>query len=238
MKKKTANFLYSFLIFSAAVIFVAYFGGPNILKAYIETGIGTCKKIPILCKSPTQEIKSPGIDKAYVTGLLPYKFSKLSISAPRGFAVIQELEKKLYYKKRLNRNKESVIFTFRQDPGYFTKLFPQIKRMGINDNYAFIKQLIFARTDKIANINDAFFVILKSVFTPDLGDQHKVIMASLELPDRRGFINYNLFDEKYYFECNIINKNGDFFKVYIRDVNRALELKEVIAIISTLERQD
>ncbi len=235
MKKKRSNIIFYVIISLAAVLFVVYFAGPNILKAYIETGIGGCDNIPILCRSPEQEIKNPPIDKEFISNLLPYKFSRLSISAPRGFAVIQELEKKPYYKKRLNRNKESVIFTFRQDPGYFIKLFPQAKKIGIRDNYEFIKQLQFARTDRIKNINDAFFVILKSIFTPDLGDQNKVVMASIEMPDRKGFINYNLFDKKYYFECNIINEKGDFFKVYIKDVNRSLELNQVIGILSTLK---
>lgn len=234
--KRIANLVSTIIIFILAITFVTIVAGPNILRSYIETGIGSCNKIPILCKSPVQEIVNPGIDRAYLLTLIPHKFSKLSISAPRGFAVIQELEKKPYYKKRLSQHKESVIFTFRQDPGYFIKLFPQVKNAGVTNNYDFIKRLAFAQIDGIKNINDAFFVILKSIFTPDLGDQNKVISASFTMPDRRGFINYNLFDKAYYFECNVITKSGDFFKVYIKDIGATLDLKEIFAIISTLDK--
>jgi hypothetical protein len=236
MKKKKANILSAVFVSIAAIAFVIFFAGPNILRAYIETGIGNCAKIPMLCKTPTQTIVNPEIDKDYLSTLIPYKFSRLSISAPKGFAVIQELEKKPYYKKRLNHQKESVIYTFRQDPGYFTKLFPQVKGSGINDNYDFIKRLAFAKIDKINNLNDAFFIILKSIFTPDLGDQNKVISASFDMPGKKGFINYNLFDKEYYFECNIISKGDDFFKVYIKDKGARLDLQEIFAIISTLDK--
>ncbi len=236
MKQGPAKFISLIIIFALAIVFVVTFGGPKILRAYIETGIGSCPKIPILCKMPTQEIINPKIDKEYASTLIPYKFSKLSIAAPKGFSVAQELTKKPYYKKRLNGRKESIIYTFRQDPGYFIKLFPQVKKIGINNNYDFIKQLAFARINGIKNIADAFFVILKSIFTPDLGDQNKVVMVSFTMPDRKGFISYNLFDKEYYFDCNVTTDSGDFFKVYLRDKGTTLELKEVLAIISTLDK--
>jgi hypothetical protein len=236
MRHKRANFIFSIIIFILALTFVIIFAGPNILKAYIRTGIGSCAKIPILCKIPTQEIINPELDKTYLATLIPHKFSKLSLSTPKGFAVIQELEKKPYYKKRLNHHKESIIYTFRQDPGYFIKLFPQVKSAEITNNYDFIKRLAFAQIDGIKDTTDAFFIILKSIFTPDLGDQNKVISASFIMPDKRGFINYNLFDKAYYFECNVISEGGDFFKVYIKDTEATLELKEIFAIISTLEK--
>lgn len=234
--KKKANILFSALILAGAITFVIFYTGPNILKTYTKNGIGDCSKIPMLCKIPTQEIINPTIDKVYISTLIPHKFSRLSVSAPKGFAVIQELEKKPYYKKRLRLHKESVIYIFRQDPGYFIKLFPQVKKAGIENNYDFIKRLAFAQIDGINNLNDAFFVILKSIFTPDLGDQNKVISASFTMPDRRGFVNYNLFDKEYYFECNVIGKGGDFFKVYIKDKGASLELNEIFAIISTLSK--
>ena len=236
MKKRTAKAIALIIISILAAAFIIFFFGANLLKAYIKTGIGSCSKIPMLCKIPTQEIIKPEIDKVYLSTLIPHKFSKLSLFTPRGFAVIQELEKQPFYKKRLGQHKASVIYTFRQDPGYFIKLFPQVKNAGVTNNYEFIKQLAFANTDGIKNINDAFFVILKSIFTPDLGDQNKVISASFVMPDRRGFISYNLFDKEYYFECNVITENDDFFKVYIKDAGATLDLKEIFAIISTLEK--
>jgi len=238
MRRNITKIISSVVFFIAALLFVLIFGGPNILKGYIETGIGGCNKIPVLCKSPVQEIIEPKIEKEYINTLIPYKFSKLSLSAPRGFAVIQELEKRPYYKKRMNRRKESVIHVFRQDPGYFIRLFPQVKKAGVLENYSFIKRLAFANTNQIKNIIDAFFVILKSIFTPDLGDQNTVVMASFVMPGRKGFISYNLFDKQYYFDCNLVNENGDFFKIYIKDAEAKLELKEVLAVISTLEKQE
>jgi len=236
MKYKTTKFISIFVLLILGLIFVIAFGGPNILRAYIETGIGGCSKIPILCKIPAQDILSPKIDKEYANNLIPYKFSKLTIAVPKGFSVVQELEKKTYYKKRLNQHKDSIIYTFHQEPGYFTKLFPQVKKIGIYNNYEFIKRLTYAQTNKIKDIPDAFFVILKSIFTPDIGDQNKSIIASFTMPDRKGFISYNLFDKEYYFDCNIITDTDDFFKVYIRDAKATLDLNETLAIISTLKK--
>ncbi|MFA5311289.1 MAG: hypothetical protein WC355_03135 [Candidatus Omnitrophota bacterium] len=238
MRINIARVFTSAAIFTVALVFAAIVGGPNILRGYIETGIGGCGKIPILCKSPAQEIAVAEAEKEYTGIFIPYKFSKMSLSAPRGFTVVQELEKKTYYKKRLNRKKESVIYAFRQDPGYFIKLFPQVKSAGIKDNYDFIRRLSFARTDQVKNITDAFFVILKSIFTPDIGSQHKAVMASFSISGKRGFISYNLFDEEYYFDCNLVNENGDFFKLYIKDLGARLQMDEVLAIISTLEREE
>ena len=126
----------------------------------------------------------------------------------------------------------------RQSPGYFLKLFPQVKSKEVNNNYDFIKQLVFADTNRVKNITDAFFVILKSIFTPDIGDQNKIVMASFSIPGKRGFISYNLFDKEYYFDCNIISDRGDYFKVYIKDISARLEIKEALAIISTLKSRD
>ncbi|MBN2830659.1 MAG: hypothetical protein JXL82_00050 [Candidatus Omnitrophica bacterium] len=235
-KIKLARAVSYFAAFIIAVIFIAFFGGPNILKGYIETGIGGCLKIPILCKAPSQDITDIKIDKDYLAALIPHVFPNMSVSCPRGFMVVQELHKRPYYKKRIARHKESVIYVFRQDPGYFIKLFPQVKSAGIKDNYDFIKRLTCARTDQIKNITDAFFVILKSVFTPDTGDQNSVVMASFSISGKKGFISYNLFDKEYYFDCNLVDDNGDFFKAYIKDLNKSLGVKEVLAIISTLQR--
>lgn len=235
-KQRLTRIILSFVLFSIALIFVGIFAGPNILKGYITTGIGGCNKIPVLCMVPSLEIKDLKVDKEYLDTLIPHTFPKMSLSAPRGFMIVQELHKRPYYKKRIARHKESVIYVFRQEPGYFIKLFPQVKNLGIDDNYSFIKRLSFADTNHIKNINDAFFVILKSVFTPDLGDQTKVAMSSFSIRDKKGFINYNLSGKEYYFDCNLVDKNGDFFKIYIKDLNGSLNLKEVLAIVTTLAR--
>lgn len=224
------------VVFIIASVFVILFGGPNILKGYITTGIGGCVKIPILCMSPSGEIKGFKVDKEYLNTLIPHTFPKMSVSVPRGFMVVQELHKRPYYKKRVARHKESVIYVFRQGPGYFVKLFPQVKGLGIDDNYSFIKRLFSANTNNIRNISDAFFVILKSVFTPDLGDQAKVVMAPFSIKDKTGFINYNISGSEYYFDCNLVDEKGDFFKLYIKDLNATLKVEDVLTIVSTLAR--
>lgn len=236
MRQKTLKILTVIIALAISAAFVAYFGGANILKAYIENGIGPCARIPVLCKMPTQEIINPKIDKEYAQGLIPYKFSRLCLYAPKGFTVVQELEKKASYKKWGKHKKEPLIYSFRQDPGYFIKIFPQVKKNGVSNNYSFIKRLAFARTDRIKNIDDAFFVILKSIFTPDIGDQEKAIIASFIMTDRKGFINYNLFDKERYFDCNLVTDEGDFFKVYIKDASGSMDLKEVFTILSTLRK--
>ncbi len=235
-KHKLARVISYFIIFIIAVIFVVIFGGPNILKGYIISGIGGCDKIPILCKFPTQEIAESKINKEYLTTLIPHTFPKMSLSAPCGFMVVQELHKRPYYKKRITRHKESVIYVFRQEPGYFIRLFPQVKKTGVTNNYDFIKRLSLANINQIHNTTDAFFVILKSIFTPDLGDQKKAVMASFSLPKKKGFINYNLSGKEYYFDCNLVDDSGDFFKLYIKDFNAGLTIEEVLTIISTLAR--
>jgi len=77
---------------------------------------------------------------------------------------------------------------------------------------------------------------MKSLFTPDLGDEKNVKMVKFAIGNKKGFISYNLAPAGNYFDCNIINNRGDFFKVYIKDRAAVLDLKNVLAIISTLEK--
>lgn len=94
--------------------------------------------------------------------------------------------------------------------------------------------MMFSRVSQINNLNDAFFVIMKSIFTPDLGNQNLVKMIQFEMEDKAGFINYTISPKFNYFDCSVVNKEGDFFKVYIRDARCTLDLNKVITIISTL----
>lgn len=235
MKKRLAKFLSLVFIFILAIGFVVKFGLPGILKAYIQAGVGSCSAIPILCMAPEAEEINFTADKDYIQGLIPYRFPRLEIYLPRGFKVVQELIKKPYYKKRVPLS-EPVIYLLRQDPDFFITLFPQVKKINIDNNYLFLKQIMFAQESKLANLNDVFFLIMKSIFIPDLGDQRRVKMICFRQEDKTGFINYNLSRSINYFDCNVIAKNGDFFKIYIRDTRRELDLDKVIAIISTLSR--
>jgi len=234
MKKKATKRVLLTLILCAAIIFVLKFGLPQLLRAYIATGIGDCVKIPILCMSPQDTTETFTVDKTYTQQLIPHKFPKTEISVPKGFRVVQELIAKPYYKKKKSRSVEPVIYVLHQPPGFFINLFPQVKNSGIKDNYEFMRSLMGASESKINSVNDAFFVILKSIFTPDLGDQRTVKMVQFKSNERNYFLNYNLTGPAYFFDCTILTKEGDFFKVYIKDKFKTLDLNKVFSIISTV----
>lgn len=235
MKQKILKHFSITISLLLALLFVAKFGGPAILRLYIETGSGDCEKIPIFCMEPTEEIQ-PNINKVYIAGLLPYEFTDIKIRVPEGFNVVKGKTSKEYYKKRkkLHQHSDAVIYLFHEKKDFFINLFPQVKKQGIKSDFAFIKRTMYAKLKDVKDLTDAFFVIMKGIFTPDLGEQRNVKMAQFVIADKQGFINYNLAKSDNYFDCNIINKAGDFFKVYIKDKGASLDLDKVLAIISTL----
>jgi len=232
--KKFTKYLTLAIIFILSVGFVARFAGPVILKQYISYGIGDCKAIPILCMQPEDKIFTPEIDKDYLATLVVQKFPKMSVSVPKGFALVQELIKKTYYKKRHPNNK-AVIYLLPQKPNDFIKLYPDVQKQGVKDNQEFIRRLEYANLNNINNITDAFFIIMKSVFTPDIGNQKIAKMIRFKIEDKSGFINYTMARPDNYFDCNIGDTKGNFFKIYIKDIGGRLDLNNVFAIISTLE---
>jgi len=232
--KESIKRIFSYIIVWALVmIFLIYFAGPALLRLYIRTGIGDCRKIPILCMSPDRKLTNLKIDSAYLANLIPHKFSRMSISAPRGFSVVQELIKKIYYKKRKGIYKDCIVYVLYQEPGYFIKLYPQAGRAGIRDNYGFIRRTMQAKSVNINGITDMFFVIMKSIFIPDLGDQTKAVMSEFTLKGLRGFLNYSLQGRDNFFDFNIIDQEGGFYKVYIRDKGTGMTLPQAFTIIST-----
>ncbi len=76
---------------------------------------------------------------------------------------------------------------------------------------------------------------MKSIFTPDIGNQHIAKMIKFKIGDKKGFINYNMAKPINYFDCNVLDEKGNFFKVYIKDKGARLDLNNVFAIISTLK---
>jgi len=214
--------------------FVVKFGGPNILRQYISYGIGDCKTTPILCMQPEDKIFTPQINNEYLNTLVPHSFPKMSVSVPKRFALVQELIKKKYYKKRHSDN-QAVIYLLPQEPGAFIKLYPDVVKQGVRDNYEFMRRLVYANLNKVNNISDAFFVVMKSVFTPDVGNQGIVKMIKFQINNYRGFINYTMAKPDNYFDCNILDTKDNFFKVYIKDSGARLDLNNVFAIISTLK---
>jgi len=232
MKNALLKLLAYVIVFTLAGIFIVKFAAPQVLRAYIQTGIGNCSSIPILCMSPEETQVVFKKDDQYAQELTPLAFPKTKLSAPKGFKVVEELVKKPFYKKKRTRSAEAVIYVLYEPPDFFIKLFPQVKKAGIKNNYEFMRSLMFARETSINNINDAFFVILKSIFTPDLGDQKKVKMLQFKSEGRDYFLNYNLSGPVNFFDCSIITQSGDFFKVYIKDTRKALDLDKAFTIAS------
>ncbi|MCX5668552.1 MAG: hypothetical protein NTX89_00295 [Candidatus Omnitrophica bacterium] len=232
--KRFAKYLSRAILLIIALAFIIKFGGPNILRQYISYGIGDCKTTPILCMQPGEKIFTPPINSQYRDTLIPHAFPRMSVSVPKGFTLVQELIKKQYYKKR-HTNNNAVIHLLIQEPGAFIKLYPDVQKQGVRDNYEFIRRLMYANLGRIENITDAFFLIMKSVFTPDIGNQSTAKMIKFQLPNLKGFINYSMAKPNNYFDCNISDAEGNFFKVYIKDIGARLDLNNVFAIISTLK---
>jgi len=231
--KKLIKYLYSAIMLILAIAFVIKFGGPNILRFYVSYGIGDCKAIPILCMQPEEKIFTPQIDKEYLDTLVAQSFPKMSVSVPKSFNLVQELIKKPYYKKR-HPNYKPIIYLLPQLPGDFIKLYPDVAKQGIKDNREFIRRLMYANLKKINNLTDTFFVIMKSIFTPDIGNQKISKMIKFKIENMTGFINYSMTEPNNYFDCNVLDDKDNFFKVYIRDSGARLDLNNVFAIISTL----
>ncbi|MDO8662661.1 MAG: hypothetical protein Q7K98_05520 [Candidatus Omnitrophota bacterium] len=234
MRNKLKKWFLIFIVLIAMTAFAVKFGLPQLLRSYISIGIGDCVKIPILCMEPQETQMAMAVDKNCILEFIPHEFPKTKICVPKGFKVVQELVAKPYYKKKKLRNGEPVIYLLHQPPDFFAKLFPQVKKMGINTNYEFMRSLMHARESNIGSVNDAFFVILKSIFTPDLGDQRMVKMIQFRFEERGYFVNYNLSGPVNFFDCSVISKEGDFFKIYIKDTRKELDLDKVFSIISTI----
>ena len=234
MKKRLAKFLSGTVFMIFAIFFTAKFSLPSILRFYVQSGIGSCQNIPIFCMIPTETVNISHLDSAYTAELLPYKVYKISAFLPHGFDVVQELIMKTNYKKYKRMFKGNMIYILCEDKDFFIRLYPQVKKEGVANNYDFIRRIMRAKENEINNVMGAFFVIMKGVFIPDLGNQFTAKMIEADFCGFKGFINYNLDKEENYFDCNIINQAGVFFKVYIKDKNKALNLEKVFAILSTL----
>ncbi len=220
------------LLFLAAFFAVAY-GKEQLLRAYIEYGLGDCKRIPILCMAPEEEISNFSPDAGYLAELLPYKFKEIKITLPRGFNVVNEKIKRVYYKRKPGKKDGQTIYLLYEKPDFFINLFPVLRKAGIKNDYVFLSRTMSAQTREIHNLTDTLFVIVKTIFTPYLGEQKNVKMFKFSGENRKGFINYNLSPNGNYFDCNIIDNQGNFFKIYIKDKAATLDLSKVITIAST-----
>jgi hypothetical protein len=241
MKKTKRKLIVKYAVNTVVLIFclafVVRFAGKRILQQYISYGIGNCRTIPILCMQPEEKALTPEVDKEYLDTLVPQRFPKLSVSVPKGFNVVQELITRKYYKRRKTEN-NAVIYLLRQQPEAFVKLYPDVRKFGINNNYEFIRRIMYANLKKMNGVEDAFFIIMKSIITPDIGPQNVCKMIAFELGEKKGFVNYTMSRTNNYFDCSVFDPQGNFFKIYIRDPGSRLDLNKVFTIISSLKPED
>jgi len=222
-----------------SIAFVAKFSGPRLLKLYLKSGVGDCETIPVLCAVPQENITKINIDKEYLDKMLPYKFPPdMQVYLPKEFNVVKERITKVYYKRKKRASSDAIFYLLYEPPDFFTNLFPELKKRGIEDDYYFIRRTMNANLNEVKNLTDTFFVIMKGIFIPDLGEQKNVKMATFVLQDKKGFINYNLAKTENLFDCNIFDKEKNFFKIFIKDKRAVLDLEKVFAIISTVKKAE
>ncbi|MBI4972761.1 MAG: hypothetical protein HZC16_02965 [Candidatus Omnitrophica bacterium] len=237
MKQKTHKIISAVVILLLAIGYLVKFGGPPTLKLYIETSMGNCQKRPILCLAPVTEILNPKINQDYLNGLKQYKFPGIALGMPADFKIIKGETVKSYSKRMLRKKSPgNVAYLLYEEPRFFANLFPQVQRQSVQDNYAFMLRVMSGRTQEINNVTDAFFVIMKTIFVPYLGEGPEIKMVKFILNENAGFINYSLSASGNYFDCNIIDSQDNFFKVYIKDASATLSLEKVLAIISTVKK--
>jgi len=238
MKKRfkqliTKYFLIAVILFMGA-LFLWKFGLPQLLRAYLQFGIGTCGKIPILCKMPQEDLGEVAVNKEFIAGLVEYRFPNTKILVPRQFNIVFERIRKYYYKKYKRMDKGATIYLLHEPVDFFITLFPDIKKKGIEDDYEFLSRTMCANLGTVNNVTDAFFVIMKSIFVPNLSDQNHVKMIRLSFDGKRAFINYYLSEKGNFFDCSLVSLKEGFFKIYIKDPLAQLDLEKVIAIASTI----
>jgi hypothetical protein len=214
------------------------FGQPQLLKTYIKFGLGDCQKNPILCVYPQSEITSPPLDEEFLKKLVPYRLQKIEIYLPYGYTVIEEEIKRAYYKKKRSPYGKTTVYLLYKNPQFFVGLFPKLKEQGIINDYEFVSRTMHSLPGNIKNVTDALFMVIKAIFTPDLGPSKNIKMVKFAIRDKKGFISYTINEKENYFNCDILNSQGDFFKIYIKDKVAALDLDKVFTIISTVKKID
>ena len=118
-----------FLLLSLAAIISLK--GSSFLRLYIESGIGTCAKIPIFCMSPEERPIEASVNEEYSRQLIRQKFVKMEISIPKGFTIVQERVKKTYFKKKKFLGPEPTIYVVHEEKDFFVRLFPDLKKHGV-----------------------------------------------------------------------------------------------------------
>jgi len=227
------------LIFlTLSLLYVIKQGGPEILKLYVESGIGNCRDIPIMCVSPEDRFYQNSLDPVYIENLHECNLEQIRIQAPDGFKIVKQKIVIRYYKKKKDISNGSTIYIVQKPVGFFVNLFSEIAQGDVKNDYDFVSRVMNAKINKIGNLKDAFFVIMKGIFTPDLGDQASVKIVKVKVGKMNGFISYNYEPQANYFDCNLIEEGGGYYKVYIKDKAKKLDLDKVVSIISTIRLTD
>ena len=233
---KISRFLLTGFLLIAALAYVVKFGGASMLRLYVQTGIGDCHRLAIFSTLPEKEAMSPHIDKVYLAELTRYSFPEIEICLPKNVKAIQGEISKVYYKKRPQKALGGVAYLVTQPPDFFVDHYPQIKKAGIKDDYEFIQRVMQAKVDTINDVTDAFFTVMKSLFTPDLGDQKNTKIVKFTIGNKRGFVTYNLTPSENYFDCNMLDAEKNFFKIYIKDKSALIDLHKFFTIVSTVKK--
>jgi hypothetical protein len=235
MKNRLARLAWIIIALIPALLFIAKFGGPSILKLYVQAGISHPENQAIFSLTPEPQIKRLVKDETYLAELKHYRLPQITISLPKEMKAVQGETTKYYYKRRPWRTSGSVAYLLYEKPNFFTGLFPQLSRQGIINDLEFLNRTMHARLEDIKTITDAFFVVMKGIFTPDLGDQKRLKIIKFSCEGKNGFISVNSGGKINYFDCNFFDPEGNFFKVCIRDVSSTLDLNKVCTIISTVK---
>jgi len=222
---------------SLGALFVAKFAGPQILRLYVQSGIGNGQKLPIFYTSPEREAIKAEVDETYLAELKFYKFPDFNVSLPKDLKAVAGRITKTYYKKRPWRSGKKAYLLY-EAPDFFVNLFNPVIKFGIKDDQEFLDRTMYARVDTINNLNDAFFTIMKSIFVPDMGDQQNFKIIKFSIEDKKGFISYDLSEQGNYFDCNLFDGDRNFYKVYIKDNNRSLDVNKMMTIVSTLRKAE
>jgi hypothetical protein len=238
MKNNNKNYILIFCFLLAGIAFVIKFASPPLLKLYIEAGLGNCRKIPILCVKPRVEIVDPVINESFLFGLPYCELYEIQLCVPKDFKVVKQKIILKNYKRNGFKQNDSAIYLLYEKPQFFVNLFPEAQKLRIQDDYEFVSRVMNANMNEMRNFTDAFFVIMKGVFTPDLGDQRNVEIVKLRSEKFKGFISYNLGELENYFDCNVVDNEGNFFKVYIKDKEKQLDLDKVLSIISSMKKAE
>lgn len=235
MTARAIKVVYISIALLLAGLFVARFGLPAVLRAYVITGIGNCQKMPLLCAVPEKELVNPPVDEECVAELYRYKLTGSEICLPKGYPLVRDEIESAFHKKGRVVARGPAIYIFYEKPGFFVNLFPQVRKQGIGSNYEFLSRMMHASLNSINSLTDAFFTIAKTIFIRDLGNQKTLRIIEFAFADKKGFIAYSLSKWENYFDCSIIDSRDYLITLYIKDKGARLDVDKVISIISTVK---